>query len=299
MRLNPYIYLQMTYDVMYPSGKRRSRFHTLSAIMLLLLFTFLLTVNLTVVNAELGTIKPSQVEKGGETPDKGEEAQKKGEEILSKSQEQLKKAEKTFENIQKGGGSGCLIATAAFGSELTPQVQFLRNFRDKQIMSTSAGSSFMNVFNAWYYSFSPYVANYEREQVWFQNIVKTAIYPLIGILQISETGYSSMQGEYGAVTAGLIASSMIGALYFWPFALSFKQVRISRFGYKLAGSIIIIAFVGAIGSIVTGNEFAMMISTPLFVLTILSISAVASAKMIILLARKVSSKHELISRCNS
>ena len=32
------------------------------------------------------------------------------------------------EQQQKGGG--CLIATAAFGSEMAPQVQFLREIRD-------------------------------------------------------------------------------------------------------------------------------------------------------------------------
>ncbi|HEX7031533.1 MAG TPA: CFI-box-CTERM domain-containing protein, partial [Nitrososphaera sp.] len=42
--------------------------------------------------------------------------------------------------------SGCLIATAAFGSELTPQVQFLRNFRDNYILSTASGAAFMNAF---------------------------------------------------------------------------------------------------------------------------------------------------------
>src|SRR5437867_10377054 len=79
-----------------------------------------------------------------------------------------------------GGGSKCLIATAAFGSELSPQVQFLRNFRDYKILSTVSGSSFMNVFNAWYYSFSPYVANYEREQPWLQQTVRVGMFPLLG-----------------------------------------------------------------------------------------------------------------------
>ncbi|HXG08042.1 MAG TPA: CFI-box-CTERM domain-containing protein, partial [Nitrososphaera sp.] len=50
--------------------------------------------------------------------------------------------------------SGCLIATAAFGSELTPQVQYLRNFRDSYILSTASGAAFMNAFNTVYYSFS-------------------------------------------------------------------------------------------------------------------------------------------------
>ncbi len=59
--------------------------------------------------------------------------------------------------------SGCLIATAAFGSELTPQVQYLRNFRENYILSTASGSAFMSAFNSVYYSFSPQVADYERD----------------------------------------------------------------------------------------------------------------------------------------
>ena len=222
--------------------------------------------------------------------------QEEGDEAAKKREEILQKGEEIFENVggqmSEGEGAvekgtkGCLIATAAFGSELTPQVQFLRNFRDKQIMSTLAGSSFMNVFNTWYYSFSPYVADYEKEQVWLRNLVKTAIYPLIGILHISEMGYSSMQGEYGAMTAGLVASSMIGALYFWPFALSVRQVRISRFNYKAAVCVTAVVFAGVIGSILAGNEYALMISTSLFVLTMLSVSAVLSAKLIIIITKR-------------
>lgn len=183
--------------------------------------------------------------------------------------------------ISAPAGGGCLIATAAFGSGLTPQVQFLRNFRDNHIMSTIAGSSFMNVFNAWYYSFSPYVADYERQQPWLQQTVKASIYPLLGILQISEKGYSSVEGEYGALVAGAIASSMIGALYFSPVALSVKQIRKSRFNYKLAASLIAIVSVAVLSSIFTGNEYALMTTTSLFVLTMLSVSAILFARIII------------------
>ncbi len=186
-------------------------------------------------------------------------------------------------------GGRCLIATAAFGSELAPQVQFLRNFRDQHIMSTSAGSSFMSVFNIWYYSFSPYVADYERGQPWLQNTVKTSIYPLIAILQTSEKANSSIDGEYGAVAAGFVASFMIGALYFWPFAISIRRVRTNRFNYKLALTMIVVVFVGIISSLASGNEYALMVSTSLFVLTIVSVSAVLSAKLIVTVFNTVGS----------
>ena len=177
-------------------------------------------------------------------------------------------------------GGRCLIATAAFGSELTPQVQFLREFRDKRIMSTASGSSFMNLFNAWYYSFSPYVADYEREQPWLQQIVKGSIYPLLGVLQISEKAYSSLDGEYGALIAGLVASSLIGAIYFSPLVLAIRPVRQHKFSARNA----LLIFGAALGAVLVGiisNNAAMLaLSTVLFVLSTLGISSIISAKLI-------------------
>ena len=64
---------------------------------------------------------------------------------------------------QKEGG-GCLIATAAFGSEMAPQVQFLREIRDNTVMTTQSGTAFMTGFNQFYYSFSPAVADYRKRK---------------------------------------------------------------------------------------------------------------------------------------
>ena len=47
---------------------------------------------------------------------------------------------------EKGKG-GCLIATAAFGSEMAPQVQFLREIRDNTVLQTESGSAFMTGFS--------------------------------------------------------------------------------------------------------------------------------------------------------
>jgi peptide/nickel transport system substrate-binding protein len=118
--------------------------------------------------------------------------------------------------------SGCLIATAAFGSELTPQVQYLRNFRQNYILTTTSGSAFMNTFNTIYYSFSPGVAQYEREQPWLQTTVKGALYPLFGILMTAERAYKFVNGnEAGSIVAGLIASSLIGAVYIAPWVAAY------------------------------------------------------------------------------
>ena len=81
-------------------------------------------------------------------------------------------------------GGGCLIATAAFGSEMAPQVQFLREIRDNTVLQTESGTSFMTGFNQFYYSFSPAVADYERENPMFKEAVKLSLTPLLTSLAI-------------------------------------------------------------------------------------------------------------------
>jgi peptidyl-prolyl cis-trans isomerase B (cyclophilin B) len=75
-------------------------------------------------------------------------------------------------------GGGCLIATATFGSELAPQVQQLRELRDGVILQTESGTAFMESFNQFYYSFSPTIADMERENPAFKEAVKVTITPL-------------------------------------------------------------------------------------------------------------------------
>ena len=83
-------------------------------------------------------------------------------------------------------GGGCLIATATYGSELAPQVQQLRELRDNQLLQTESGTQFMTMFNDIYYSFSPIIADYERENPYFKEAVKLAITPMISTLSLME-----------------------------------------------------------------------------------------------------------------
>ena len=84
-------------------------------------------------------------------------------------------------------GGGCLIATATYGSEMAPQVQQLRELRDNQLMNTESGTAFMTTFNDIYYSFSPIIADYERENPYFKETVKIAITPMINSLSLMES----------------------------------------------------------------------------------------------------------------
>ena len=95
-------------------------------------------------------------------------------------------------NIESNGG-GCLIATATYGSELAPQVQQLRELRDNQLLQTESGAAFMGTFNDVYYSFSPIIADYERENPYFKEAVKLAITPLISSLSLMENAESESE----------------------------------------------------------------------------------------------------------
>jgi len=97
------------------------------------------------------------------------------------------------ENESSEEGGGCLIATAAYGSEMSPQVQMLREIRDNQMMNTEAGKSFMSGFNEMYYSFSPYIADYERENPMFKEIVKVGLTPMLSSLAIMENADSESE----------------------------------------------------------------------------------------------------------
>jgi len=90
-------------------------------------------------------------------------------------------------------GGGCLIATATYGSELAPQVQQLRELRDNQLLSTESGTAFMSTFNEMYYSFSPYIADMEREHPMFKEAVKLAITPMLSTLAIMENAESESE----------------------------------------------------------------------------------------------------------
>ena len=90
-------------------------------------------------------------------------------------------------------GGGCLIATATYGSEMSQQVQHLRELRDNQLLQTESGTAFMGTFNDIYYSFSPTIADMEREHPMFKEAVKLAITPMISSLSLMENANSESE----------------------------------------------------------------------------------------------------------
>lgn len=114
---------------------------------------------------------------------------------LSKPTYTIQISGKGTEKGQLGGG--CLIATATYGSELAPQVQQLRELRDNSLLQTESGTAFMSGFNQFYYSFSPAIADFERENPVFKEIVKIAITPMLSTLSIMTLADDSEAGVLG------------------------------------------------------------------------------------------------------
>ena len=125
------------------------------------------------------------------------------------------------ENNNEGGG--CLIATAAFGSEMSPQVQQLRELRDNVVMQTTSGHTFMSGFNQIYYSFSPYVADFERENVLFKETVKIVLTPMLTSLSILSTIPIDTEEEMLGYGIGVILLNI--GMYFVAPAVLISAIR--------------------------------------------------------------------------
>ena len=76
---------------------------------------------------------------------------------------------------------------------MAPQVQLLRELRDNQLLQTESGTQFMTMFNDVYYSFSPTIADYERENPLFKEAVKLAITPMISTLSLMQNADSESE----------------------------------------------------------------------------------------------------------
>ena len=101
-------------------------------------------------------------------------------------------------NSDSKTGGGCLIATATFGTELAPQVQMLREARNNVVFRTDSGMAFMGAFNSLYYSFSPTVADWERQNPMFKEMVKVTITPMLYTLSMLDSaGVDSEQKMLG------------------------------------------------------------------------------------------------------
>ena len=80
-----------------------------------------------------------------------------------------------------GGGGGCFIATAAYGSIMEPRVKILRNFRDRFLLHNSIGKSFVRLYN----TYSPPMADFIAKHDSLRAMVRISLLPVVGISWIT------------------------------------------------------------------------------------------------------------------
>jgi hypothetical protein len=165
-------------------------------------------------------------------------------------------------------------------------VQFLRNFRDQQILHTFAGSSFMLAFNAWYYSFSPTVAHYIAMHDIVKPVMRVALYPLIIILKIGADMFQALgDQEIGAVTSGFVVSALLGVAYLGvpTYALKKFALRNRKVATRLMkGAVVILA--ASLTLIFVAESlnslWLMMLSSSAFTLSALTAFAFGAAEIL-------------------
>ena len=157
-----------------------------------------------------------------ESEDESEEEQEPGTFTLQGAQEEQESETSEVQQTEEEGG-GCLISTATFGSELAPQVQMLREIRDNSLLTTTSGSAFMSGFNTIYYSFSPTIADFERQSPIFQEAVKLTLTPLITSLSI--LNYVDMDSEAEVLGYGISLILLNIGMYFVAPAILITKLR--------------------------------------------------------------------------
>jgi hypothetical protein len=119
---------------------------------------------------------------------------------------------------EENKGHGCLIVTAAFGSPLASEVQLVRDYRDGTIRQSYTGSQFFLGFNAWYYSFSPAVADFIATHPLAKAVMQVCLVPLLAIVLLSQNlhGMLGFSPEFATVCVLLFGAGFYSLVYILP-----------------------------------------------------------------------------------
>ena len=105
--------------------------------------------------------------------------------------------------VDKDGGGGCFIATAAFGSPMASHVMILRQFRDKILLPNKIGRAAV----VFYYQHSPPLADYIAAHDNLRIFVRWSPLPIIGLCWLTLTF-----GFWTVLAAFVLLPSVIAAI---------------------------------------------------------------------------------------
>ena len=121
----------------------------------------------------------------------------------------------------------CVVATAAYGSELAPEVVYMRHVRDNMIGSNSIGRTLVDGWNSFYYSWSPHVAQFIDSNNVVKPVFRVLLLPLAGTIHLTASIYSILESvnvAFASVIAFLVAAfSSIGVYIMVPL-FAFKAI---------------------------------------------------------------------------
>jgi positive regulator of sigma E activity len=134
----------------------------------------------------------------------------------------------------------------------------------------------MNAFNLWYYSFSPRVADFIVAHDAVRSPLRTVLYPLLGILELSSVTYSALEPmpELAITMAGIMASALIGLVYLTPISLFLvrflrrRKIGTARIVRVLSTSLLLAVAMLLLGEL--AESFGLLAIAALVLTTLLS-----------------------------
>ena len=170
--------------------------------------------------------------------------------------------------------SRCFIATAAYGSPVSREVEKLRYYRDRVFMKSRVGSGFIKGFNMVYYSFSPKVADYIRRHPAVAAAVRGWIRGLLLILDTAVKASGGSTGEAAAIITITVASALFSITNVLPLQLALGRLAKRKISLKLTITLAVGALIAGyctpIGQLVLIYAVAVSISTSTLALKCIS-----------------------------
>jgi hypothetical protein len=127
---------------------------------------------------------------------------------------------------------GCIVATAAYGSEMAPEVAYMRYVRDDMIGSNAVGRLLVNKWNVFYYSWSPPVAQFITTHSALQPVFRIILVPLIGTVHVTAYVYNTsvpVNATFASIIGFLFAVISSITIYLLIPLLAFQSIYERRF----------------------------------------------------------------------